>query len=133
MSESKNSEQSAADRREAQRQSEDRKILAAMRKRRSRGHTAAELSERLGFQVTAARLRSMEEVHEVDKVRTGKAGRPAIIFGVQGVHEVVQDDTPSETEAVRSGEVSAQPGDPESDEDNAAAAEQRDVTPAEVE
>lgn len=52
----------------------DKQILSRLR-RSKKGLTAAALG------TTVAHVRSLQGVVEVDKVKTGKAGRPAIIVG----------------------------------------------------
>jgi hypothetical protein len=77
-------------------------VLARLRRAATSGKdglTAAQLN------TTSARLRNKTfreaGVHEVGHRQTGKAGRPAVVFAHQ------------ESELVRSGELSKQPGDTE--------------------
>jgi hypothetical protein len=74
-------------------------VLARLRRAATSGLTAAQLN------TTSARLRNKTfreaGVHEVGHRQTGKAGRPAVVFALQ------------ESELVRSGELSKQPGDTE--------------------
>lgn len=77
----------------------DAQLVSRLRRTKN-GRTAAQLD------TTAARLRSIDGVIEVDRVRTGKPGRPAVIFGLAGQHNpVVHDDS----EGARTGELSEQP------------------------
>src|SRR5688500_273327 len=74
-------ELSPSEQRTAHREREDARRVSRLRTTTT-GRTAAELY------TLAVRLRSIEGVIEVGRVRTGKAGRPAVIFGLEGVHEV---------------------------------------------
>lgn len=87
----------------------DAQILGRLRRRKTPA-TASDLG------TTSARLRTIEGVVEAGRVQTGKAGRPAILFTVPEKLSVASDprlnnDTSDETEAIRSGELSAEPAD----------------------
>jgi hypothetical protein len=84
----------------------DTQLLSRLRRRKS-PLTAKELG------VTSQRLRGIEGIVEVGRVSTGKAGRPAILFTSEDKLSAASDsrltnDTSDETEAIRSGALSAE-------------------------
>jgi hypothetical protein len=85
----------------------DAQLLSKLRRNKS-GKTAASLG------TTSARLRALDGVVEIGRVSTGKAGRPAILFGhvdnqaVSGAtpNRDQEADGPTEAEQARSGALS---------------------------
>jgi hypothetical protein len=94
--------------RQKQQAKDDAKIIRRLTNRKT-PLTAADLG------TTSAHLRQLDGVVEAGRVSTGKAGRPAILWTTPDKLSEASDGrlnySDDESQAIRAGELSAQPGD----------------------